>query len=60
MIQLWEDLKIKFPKAAPAIQDGFEKLETYWNHTEMVPAYTLATSKLVLHCSAPMMLVSTS
>ncbi len=60
MMQLWEDLKIKFPEASPAIQDGLEKLKTYQNCTEVVPAYTLATSRLVLHCFAPAMLMSTS
>ncbi|KAK0445279.1 uncharacterized protein EV420DRAFT_1648417 [Desarmillaria tabescens] len=43
MMQLWEDLKIKFPETAPAIQDSLKKLKTYQDHTEVVPAYTLAT-----------------
>ncbi|PBK80725.1 hypothetical protein ARMGADRAFT_1039876 [Armillaria gallica] len=29
IMKLWKNLKIKFPKAAPAIQNGLEKLETY-------------------------------
>ncbi len=58
MMQLWEDLKIKFPKAAPAIQDGLEKLKTYRDRTEVVPAYTLATSKSILLCFLFMMLIS--
>ncbi|PBK87565.1 hypothetical protein ARMGADRAFT_1122314, partial [Armillaria gallica] len=43
MIQLWEDLKIKFPDTVPAVQDGIDKLKTYRTRTEVVPAYTLAT-----------------
>ncbi|KAK0209772.1 hypothetical protein IW262DRAFT_1302046 [Armillaria fumosa] len=43
MMQLWENLEIKFPEAMPAIQDGLKKLKTYRDRTEVVPAYTLAT-----------------
>ncbi|KAK0184545.1 hypothetical protein F5146DRAFT_938653, partial [Armillaria mellea] len=47
MIQLWEDLEIKFPNTSPAVQDGINKLKTYQDRTEVVPAYTLATSRLI-------------
>ncbi|PBK81199.1 hypothetical protein ARMGADRAFT_948546 [Armillaria gallica] len=44
MMQLWEELTIKFPDVKPAIKEGLSKLKTYHGRTEIVPAYTLAIS----------------
>ncbi|KAK0433854.1 ribonuclease H-like domain-containing protein [Armillaria borealis] len=47
MIQLWQGLKITFPDAAPALDEGLEKLATYRERLDIVPAYTLATSEQI-------------
>ncbi len=47
MIQLWQGLKITFPDAAPALDEGLEKLATYRECLDVVPAYTLATSEQI-------------
>ncbi|PBK87891.1 hypothetical protein ARMGADRAFT_938281 [Armillaria gallica] len=43
MIQLWQGIKITFPDAVPALDEGLEKLATYRERLDIVPAYTLAT-----------------
>ncbi len=47
MIQLWQGLKITFPDAVPALDEGLEKLVTYREHLDVVLAYTLATSEQI-------------
>ncbi len=47
MIQLWQGLKITFPDAAPALDEGLEKLATYQECLDVVPAYPLATSEQI-------------
>ncbi|KAK0217455.1 hypothetical protein EDD85DRAFT_781639, partial [Armillaria nabsnona] len=46
MIQIWQNMKVTFPQAASAHDEGLAKLETYREQTDVVPAYTLATSRL--------------
>jgi soluble cytochrome b562 len=42
MTQVWKDQQEEEPEMADIIQEGLDKLETYIDRTELVPAYVLA------------------
>lgn len=45
MISVWERTQIENPEVADIIQKGLDKLGTYRERMESVPAYTLAMRK---------------
>jgi hypothetical protein len=44
MIDVWKAHQDDNPETSDIVQQGLDKLESYSNQTEVVPAYTLAMS----------------
>ena len=48
MIMVWNNQKADDPEAARLIQPGLDKLAVYLERTDVVPAYIVSMSKLIL------------
>jgi hypothetical protein len=42
MIEKWEEYIEAYPNAQQVVQEGLDKLGTYQDHADQVPAYVLA------------------
>lgn len=48
MISKWQEMQVELPELADVIQKGLDKLGSYQERLERVPAYVLAMSKSII------------
>ena len=49
VIRMWEEYSAQHPEAEETVQEGLIKLESYQNHTDLMPSYCLAMRTWFFH-----------